>query len=105
MDETVETPTERLRPFWGRIMVIPSDLDEVRRASGLIHPYLGDHTPVKRGVVAHVDKARIEQTESIEELVPGVVVYYIGGLEVCDAIMLNRQEIVAFEVDEASDHG
>ena len=54
----MEAPTARLRPFWGRVMVIPSNLDQEERPSGLIVPLTGDYTPVKRGIVeigrAHV---------------------------------------------------
>ncbi len=101
MQTTAESQTYRLRPFWGRIMVIPSSLDEEQRASGLILPVVGEsYTPVRRGVVAHVDKVRHELADSIDELVPGTVVYYIDGLRIADAVMLNRSEIVAYEVPE-----
>ncbi len=101
MEAETESLTGRLRPFWGRIMVIPSDLGEETRPSGLIHPFIGEHSPVKRGIVAHVDRLTLgEPSESMEDIHPGTVVYYVEGLRVLDAVMLMRHEIVGYEVAE-----
>jgi hypothetical protein len=96
----VETPTHRLRPFWGRIMVLPSNLDDEARPSGLVVPLVYRDSPVKRGIVAHVDRTRAEQSESIDDIEPGTVVYYVDGLRIQDCVMLLRHEIVAYEVGE-----
>jgi hypothetical protein len=94
-------PNLSLRPFWGRILVLPSSVDEHERASGLIVPneYEGDDH-VRRGVVTHVDRWRAEPISSPEDLVPGTVVYYRGGVRVLDAIVLERNEILAYEAAE-----
>lgn len=93
-----ETSTANLRPFWGRVIVIPSAVNEEERGSGLIVPtqWEGDDG-VKRGVVTHVD-------ESLgfgpTDLGAGSVVYYKGGVKVLDTVVLERHEIYAFEVYE-----
>jgi co-chaperonin GroES (HSP10) len=96
-----EATTANLRPFWGRIMVIPSSVDEHERRSGLIVPmeYEGDEQ-VRRGVVVHIDNWRAEPTETARDLLPGTIVYYKGGVRVADAVILERNEILAYEVDE-----
>lgn len=91
------TSTANLRPFWGRVMVIPSAVNEEQRQSGLIVPmeWEGDEE-MRRGVVTHVD----ETIGTTTELVPGSVVYYRGGVRVGDTVVLDRHEIYAFEVSE-----
>lgn len=95
-----ETRTENLRPFWGRVLVLPSGVDEHERSSGLIVPaqYEGDDK-VKRGVVVHIDGLDHEATESMDAIRPGTVVYYVAGTRVLDAIILDRHEILAYEVE------
>lgn len=99
--DAAETSTTNLRPFWGRIMVIPSIANEQERVSGLIVPmeWEGDEE-VRRGVVIHVDRLRDATYESTTEIEPGVVVYYQGGVKVLDTVVLERHEILAFEVPE-----
>lgn len=93
--------THRLRPFWGRILVLPSSVDESERASGIIVPMgetLGGPR-IKRGVVLHIDPWRGEPIASAEDIVPGTVVYYRDGVQVLDGVILERAEILAYEVD------
>ena len=101
MTPETETTSANLRPFWGRVMVVPSGVDEHERRSGLIVPstYEGDDE-VRRGVVAHIDTLRAEPTETATDLTPGTIVYYTGGIKVLDAIILERNEILAYEPPE-----
>lgn len=98
MMDATETSSVNLRPFWGRIMVIPSSVNETERRSGLIVPteYEGDDE-VKRGVVTHVDRWRAEPIESPDDIGPGDIVYYRGGVKVLDTVVLERNEIYAYE--------
>jgi hypothetical protein len=82
----------QLRPFWGRIIVAPSPVDEAQHKSGLIVPthYEGDDD-VKRGIVLAADLDDLD-----DELPPGTVVYYVGGIRVLDLIVLDRQEVLAY---------
>lgn len=87
-----------VQPFWGRVAVAPSPVDEEQNASGLIvpHRYDGDDG-VKRGVVVAVDALRVEQTESVEDLLPGTVVWYRNGVKVRDVDIVDRCDVLAYE--------
>jgi hypothetical protein len=93
--------THRLRPFWGRVLVLESPVDESERPSGLIVP-MGEagSTQVKRGVVLHIDPWHGEPIPSAEEILPGTVVYYIDGVQVLDGVILERSQIYAYEVND-----
>jgi co-chaperonin GroES (HSP10) len=88
----------RLLPFWGRITVLPSPVDEEQRESGLVlpHRFEGDEG-VRRGVVLHVDQLRHEEAESVAQLVPGTVVYYRSGTPILDVVVVERKDVLVFE--------
>lgn len=100
MHPETEVTTANLRPFWGRVMVIPSSVEEHERRSGLIVPmeYDGDEE-IRRGVVVHTDSLRFEPTETAADLAPGTVVYFTGGVKIMDAVILERPDILAYEVE------
>lgn len=94
----------KMRPFFGRVMVMPSPVDEAQRESGLVIPmaYEGDDG-IKRGVVAGIDDAFDEAYAeySFHEIIPiGTVVYYTGGITIQGYVFLGGKEIIALEVEE-----
>ena len=89
-----------LRPFWGRVTVLPSPVDEVQRDSGVIVP-IGLHTDdglptFERGIVLHVASCGIPSEVSLPE---GSVVYYEAGDRIGDVVVVKFQDIVAFVED------
>jgi co-chaperonin GroES (HSP10) len=99
LPETIAPKT--IRPFWGRVSVLPSPVEETERPSGVIVPMKFDGADdVKRGVVLAVDDDWVEpeRKRAAELLPPGTVVYYKGGTRIHDVVVLGMAEIVAFEV-------
>jgi hypothetical protein len=93
-----------VRPFWGRATVIESPVDETERQSGLIvpHRHEGDDD-VRRGVILDIDRVFDDGSapgKSSEQIDKGMVVYFQGGVQVLDVIVLRMDEIVAFEAAE-----
>jgi len=92
---------KHVRPFWGRATVIDTPVEEVVRDSGIAVPltFHGDDG-VKRGVVDHVDDDwdDPDRKRATELLRPGTVVFYRGGVRVGDVVVLELNEILAFEV-------
>lgn len=88
-----------VRPFWGRVAVAPSPVDETQRPSGIVVPdkFDGD-SGVERGVVVCVDPLRVEDVESIEELTPGTPVWYRNGVRIRDVVIVDRRDILAYEI-------
>lgn len=93
---------KRLVPFWARISLIESPVEEAERDSGLIVPtkFDGDDG-VKRGVVVDYDRLGAPHaTEWWETLRPGLVVYYRGGTRIGDLILIEISDILAYEDEE-----
>lgn len=97
---------KQIRPFWGRVSVVESPVDESERASGLIvpHSFDGDDS-VKRGVVIAIDLVWDENTPGramADVLVPGTPVYFQdgAGIRIRDVLILEINHILAFEADE-----
>jgi len=94
---------ERLRPFWGRIAIIESPVDETELASGLIVPIEMEDSLLKRGVVVHHDKHYKEHSEAgypTTELIPeGTVVYYMAANSnrIGDIVLVDADDIWGFE--------
>lgn len=88
---------KRVVPFWGRISVIESPVDEAERESGLIVPvkFEGDDG-VKRGVIVDTDPLG-DANEWWERLTPGTVVYYRGGIRLGDLVLIGIDDILALE--------
>jgi hypothetical protein len=98
----VTTPTMvGLRPFWGRVTVLPSPVDEIQRDSGVIVPITGawddeGTRPFERGIVLHVAACGVPAEAALPE---GSVVYYESGDRIGDVVVVKFQDIVAFMED------
>lgn len=96
---------DKLRPFWGRVMLVESHVDEEQLKSGLIVPISDITSDLSRGVVQHIDKVWHEATSASESsaladaLVPGTVVYYRNGWKIGDVIVVEMSDIIAIEVE------
>jgi hypothetical protein len=103
----VHLESERVAPFWGRVAVLPSPVDQTQRRSGLVVPIGAveeDGEAVQRGVVSAVDEgaSAVEAwAEYVAVLHPGVVVYYQRkhGRRVLDLDLLDLSDILAYERD------
>lgn len=89
-----------VHPFWGRVAVAPSPVDETQRPSGLVVPdkFDGDGG-VERGIVVGVDRFNVETAESMEDLEPGTPVWYRNGTRVRDVVIVDRADILAYETE------
>lgn len=98
-----ELTLKDIRPFWGRVAVVESPVDEAQRESGLLVPMKHDgHQTFRRGVVVHVDGewSDPDRTNSANQLPPGTVVYFTGGHLIVDVYIVDMNEILAYEVHE-----
>lgn len=89
----------QLRPFWGRLMVLPSPVDQAELPSGLIVPINGMQG-AERGVVYQSDIAYDEAYPGydISTILPvGTVVYFKGGVRIGEYVFVTGQEIYAYE--------
>lgn len=92
-----EILAKELRPFWGRVAVLPSPVDEEERPSGLVLPLKHeDDAGILRGVVVALDEV-YDQTRNFERISAGTVVYYRGGVRIRDVVILDAAEILAYE--------
>lgn len=91
----------RVKPFYGRIAVAPSPVDETQAKSGLIVPFTEMDDHLNRGVVTDIDAVYDESFGSYRYgtmLRPGVVVWYRGeGNRVGDVIIVDACDIFAYE--------
>lgn len=93
----------KLRPYWGRVMLIESHVTEETRTSGIVVPVTDSDSTLQRGVVQHVDMVWHEDAPTrglAELLLPGTVVYYRNGWKIGDVIFVDTDDIVAFEADQ-----
>ena len=97
-EQTSGVDISRLRAACGRILVSPSPVDEAERPSGLVVPvsYSGDDG-IERGVIVHVDESSIGIWHGLSA---GVVVYYRGGNRLAGHVVLDPQDIYAYEEPE-----
>jgi co-chaperonin GroES (HSP10) len=90
----------RLRPFWGRVLVVESPVDEEQRQSGLIVPHKFEGSAdVRRGVVVDVDGewSDPDRRAAAERLPPGTVVWYRGGTRVGEFVLMQIDDVLAYE--------
>jgi co-chaperonin GroES (HSP10) len=89
----------KLRPYYGRIAVLESPVDELERPSGLIVPLDEGDDETRRGVIIRIDYVDdTEDTEYVRErLREGTVVYFTGGITISDIIFLQSSQIIAYE--------
>lgn len=85
-----------LRPWWGRVAVLPSPVDEMERDSGLVIPIAlaadDGHRQFSRGIVLHVASCGVPS-----EAMPadGSVVYYENADRIGDVDVVNYRDIIA----------
>jgi co-chaperonin GroES (HSP10) len=94
----------KVRPFWGRVLVMDSPVDEEELASGLIVPVQMEDSALTRAVVMHHDKHYLEHVEAgypTTELIPvGTVIWYLHGQRVGDVVIVDADDIYAYEEDQ-----
>lgn len=99
------THTKALRPFWGRVLLIESAVDEEQRKSGLIVPLHreGQESEFKRGVVYRIDQTYHELTQwgdYARQIDTGTAVFFRGGIKIgVDTWVVDIDDILAFESD------
>jgi len=100
--------THAIRPFWGRVAVIDSPVDEIETRSGLIvpvsHGHVGDdHFVPRRAIVQEIDATYGDNppgqmVELARLLEPGTVVhYYDEGWRIGELVLILPSQIVAYE--------
>jgi hypothetical protein len=90
-----------VRPFWGRATLMESPVDDAQRPSGLIVPMGKDAgSDVKRGVLLHIDEHWDESQLVSDQLKPGMAVFYRGGVSIADVIVVEMNEILAYELED-----
>lgn len=102
MTAEAELTMKQLRPFWGRVTVMESPVDEEQRQSGLVVPIAFDGDDgMKRGVVLDVHaKGPGLLEDAAEILTSGTVVYYRGGVRIGDVVVVELGDVVAYEADQ-----
>lgn len=87
----------RVKPFWGRVAVAESTVDDHERQSGLILPWGTDDQHLLRGVVTDVDPDYDDG--HLSALKPGMVVWYSRGRRVLDVTIVDAEHIYAYETE------
>ena len=94
-DQTTGVDISRLRAACGRLLVTPSPVDQAELPSGLVVPVAFDGDDgLERGVIVHIDDSGIGIWHGLHA---GVVVYYRGGNRLAGHVILEPQEIYAYE--------
>lgn len=107
MDEVGVRVTRDVRPFWGRVTIVESPVDQEQTPSGLIVPLGMDSgeksDPVaRRGIVKalepHVFDEGTSSRDEADLLTPGTVVYFRRATRlVGDVLIVEFSDILAFE--------
>ena len=94
----------KVRPFWGRILVLDSPVDEEQTESGLIVPVQSKDNPeLTRAIVIQHDPHYAEHPDigyPHTELLPiGTVIWYITtlGKKIGDVVAVDVDDIWAYE--------
>lgn len=102
--DTRHLTMKNVLPFWGRATLMDSPVDEATRESGLIVPLTAEAgTDVKRGVLLALDEHwdnRNEGYRICDQIHVGMVVYYKGGIKIGDVIVVEMNQIIAYEGDD-----
>lgn len=87
---------KHLRPFWRRVTVLPSPVDEAHRNSGMIVPITVENG-YKRGVVVDIN-----ENWAGYGIQTGTVIYYFdgNGVQVGDLTVVDLEDVIAFEEPE-----
>lgn len=97
-----ETASKQIKPFWSRVSLIESPVEETELHNGIVVPsrFEGDDG-VKRGVVVAIDHVWDENTPGrlmADQLEPGTVVFYREGIKLPgDIVIVEIKDILAFE--------
>lgn len=98
-----DVKAKQTKPFWGRVSLIESPVEETVLRSGVVVPmkYDGD-SGVKRGVIVGLAAALHdndgEREAEIEQIQPGTVVFYRDGVKLPDGtVVVDLPDILAFE--------
>lgn len=93
----MEQQQKTIKPFWGRVTVIASPVDEEQHSSGLIVPvgYNGAEYDLQRGVVIDVDHKDSDYYS--DRLQSGTVVYYRRSYRLGDLQIVEPEDIYAYE--------
>lgn len=91
-----EITMKQLRPFWRRVTVLPSPVDEAHRSSGMIVPITVD-AGIARGVVVDVAEGWGGHGIGV-----GTVVYYFqtNAIQIGDLLVVDLEDVMAFEEAE-----
>lgn len=86
----------QVKPFWGRVSVADTPVDEHQRDTGLILPFgtIEDH--LTRGIVVAVDDA-YQDSQYAGRLQPGMIVWYARGRRILDVTIVDFEDIYAFQ--------
>lgn len=91
-----EPMLKEIRPFWNRVTVMESPVDEMQAASGIILPFGDDGSRAwRRGIV--VNAALDNFTDTDGQLTPGTVVYWTGGFQIMDVWVVDTENVLAYE--------
>lgn len=94
MDVKTET---RVRPFFGRVAVLESPVDEHQKASGLILPWNEDDEHLRRGVIVATEERGDGYSDVLQ---PGTVIWYSHGKRVLDVTMVDYENVYGYEEPE-----
>lgn len=87
---------KELRPFYARATVSPTPVDSAETASGLIVPLKFDGSAeYERGVLLGI--ANEPPHLGADQLEPGMVVFYRGGVRIGDVVIVELANILAYE--------
>lgn len=92
----------KVRPFWGRVLVMDSVVDQEETASGIIVPVQDESSDLTRAIVVNHDPYYVVNPSMANypqvELLPiGTVVWYARGRKVGDVVIIDVDDIWAFE--------
>lgn len=86
--------TGTIRPYGSRVTVAPSPVDETQTAAGIIVPHAFEGSDrFERGVLLSSTPDALGD----ETLEAGTVVYYRRGLTIHDVILVEVDDILAYE--------
>lgn len=86
----------QVKPFWGRVSVANTPVDEHQRDTGLILPFGSIEDHLVRGVVVAVDSA-YENSTYAGVLQPGMIVWYRAGRRILDVTIVDFEDIYAYQ--------
>lgn len=90
------TTATQIMPFYGRVLLIASPVDEDERPSGLIVPLkVEGGADYNRGVLVALSGDGAHPGENALEV--GMVVYYRRGWKIRDWILVDLPDILAYE--------